>query len=150
MSVPDSRIGVVIVTRDRCSDLMGALEHLSGLPEQPRIVVVDNASSDGTADAVEDRYPGFEVIPLDENLGAAGRNVGVAVTRTPYVAFSDDDSWWAPGSLSLAADLFDKHPRLGLLIARILVGPGEVEVLPVFGYPTKRQRCSSSSGVLSA
>ena len=43
------------------------------------------------------------------------------------MAFSDDDSWWAPGSLSRAVDLFDAHPRLGLLAARILVGPEERE-----------------------
>jgi GT2 family glycosyltransferase len=127
MSAPDPRIGVVVVTRDRCPDLMGALEHLSALPEQPRIVVVDNASSDGTVDAVEGRYPGVEVMPLDKNLGAAGRNVGVGAMRTPYVAFSDDDSWWARGALSRAVDLFDMHPRLGLLIARILVGSEERE-----------------------
>ncbi|MDO0931403.1 hypothetical protein QQY66_06815 [Streptomyces sp. DG2A-72] len=32
---------------------------------------------------------------------------------TPYVAFSDDDSWWTPGALRQAADLLDVHPRLG-------------------------------------
>jgi GT2 family glycosyltransferase len=46
-------------------------------------------------------------------------------TTTPYIAFSDDDSWWHPGVLSQAADLFDAHPSLGLLAARILVGPEE-------------------------
>ena len=47
---------------------------------------------------------------------------------TPYVAFSDDDSWWAPGALSAAADHFDAVPRLGLLAARIVVEPsGQVD-----------------------
>jgi GT2 family glycosyltransferase len=39
------------------------------------------------------------------------------------VAFSDDDSWWAPGALARAADVLDTHPRLGVLAARVLVGP---------------------------
>jgi GT2 family glycosyltransferase len=89
--------------------------------------VVDNASSDDTAEAVRRRYPEVEMIPLNENLGAAGRNVGAQAVDTPYVAFSDDDSWWAPGALSRAADLFDAHPRLGLLAAHILVGSEERE-----------------------
>jgi GT2 family glycosyltransferase len=118
-------VAVVVVTRNRLSELLTTLGHLRALPEMPRTIVVDNASSDGTAEAVGNRYPEVEVIPLDENIGAAGRNVGVERAETPYAAFSDDDSWWAPGSLSRAADLFDAHPRLGLLAARIVVGPEE-------------------------
>lgn len=45
--------------------------------------------------------------------------------NTPYAAFSDDDSWWSPGSLTRAADLLDAHPRLAALAARTLVGPQE-------------------------
>jgi GT2 family glycosyltransferase len=43
---------------------------------------------------------------------------------TPYVAFCDDDTWWDPGSLRTAADVFDGHPRLAVVTARILVEPG--------------------------
>jgi N-acetylglucosaminyl-diphospho-decaprenol L-rhamnosyltransferase len=42
---------------------------------------------------------------------------------TPYVAFADDDSYWAPGSLASAVELIDRYPRTGLLTARVLVGP---------------------------
>jgi len=40
------------------------------------------------------------------------------------VAFADDDSWWAPGSLAAAATIFEQHPRVGLLHGRVLVEPG--------------------------
>ena len=127
MRTAETRVTVVIVTRNRLPELLTTLDHLRTLPEEPKVVVVDNASSDGTPQTVCRSYPDVEVIPLDENLGGAGRNVGVKRVDTPYVAFSDDDSWWAPGSLSRAADLFDEHPRLGLLAARTLVGPEERE-----------------------
>jgi N-acetylglucosaminyl-diphospho-decaprenol L-rhamnosyltransferase len=123
----DAPVAVVVITRNRLPELLTTLDNLHALPEQPPVVVVDNASSDGTAQTVRHRYPEVEVISLDENLGAAARNVGVERVDTPYVAFSDDDSWWAPGSLARAADPFDAHPRLGLLAARILVGPEERE-----------------------
>ena len=126
-SVPgyDPRVSVVVITRDRASDLLNALGHLAALPERPRILVVDNDSSDGTAAAVRARFPGVEVIELAENRGAAARTVAVERVTTPYVAFADDDSWWAPGALARAADALDAHPRLALVNAHILVGPGE-------------------------
>lgn len=116
-------VTVVMATRNRRETALGTLGRLSAVAERPPIVVVDNASTDGTADAIRMKHAEIEVIQLDENLGAAARNVGVRRARTPYVAFSDDDSWWAPGSLTRAARLLEACPRLALVAARILVGP---------------------------
>jgi GT2 family glycosyltransferase len=87
-------------------------------------VLVDDASTDGTADAVE-AMGSVDVIRLQRNLGAAARNAGLRAVDAPYVAFCDDDSWFAPGSLRLAADLLDHHPGLAAVNAHILVGPDE-------------------------
>jgi GT2 family glycosyltransferase len=114
-------VTVVIATRDRRDELLRTLGHLRELPERPEVIVVDNASSDGTAEAVRARFPGVDVIRASRNLGAPARNVGVRSARTPYVAFSDDDSWWQPGSLRTAAAVFDDHPGLGLIAAHTLV-----------------------------
>jgi GT2 family glycosyltransferase len=121
-----SRVTVVIATRDRREELLRTLRCLDALPERPDVVVVDNASADGTAAEVRVAFPHMRVVPLDRNRGAAARNVGVHLARTPYVAFSDDDSWWEPGALSEAVTLLDAHPRLGLVAARPLVGDERV------------------------
>jgi GT2 family glycosyltransferase len=142
VSKPDPRVGVVIITRDRCAELLHVLDRLAGLPERPPVVVVDNASTDGTADAVAAR-PGVGLIRARANLGAAGRNIGVEALDTPYVAFCDDDTWWDPGGLARAADLLDAHPDVAALTARILVEPGgredpivrELRDSPVPGRP---------------
>jgi GT2 family glycosyltransferase len=118
-----SRISVVVITRDRRPEVMASLGRLTALPEHPPVVLVDNDSTDGTADAVAQRYPAVEVIRLRRNLGAAGRTVGARHARTPLVAFSDDDSWWAAGALDRAAAVLDRSPRLAVLAARVLVGP---------------------------
>jgi hypothetical protein len=55
-------------------------------------------------------FPLLEVIRLPRNMGAAGRTAGLRRAQTPYVAFADDDSWWAPGSLEFAEALLDAHP----------------------------------------
>jgi GT2 family glycosyltransferase len=121
-----SRLTVVIVTRNRRAGLLSTLARLEELPERPAIIVVDNGSSDGTVAAVESGHPNTRVVPLGRNRGAGGRNIGVDLARTPYVAFSDDDSWWEPGALERAAELFDAHPCLGLIAAHVLVGTGRV------------------------
>jgi len=119
------RVAVVVVTRNRRDSLCATLAHLRALPERPRVVVVDNASTDGTAAAVRGRYPDVDVVALTRNLGAAARTVGTCRVDMPYVAFSDDDSWWAPGALARALEVLDAHPPLALVAARILLGAEE-------------------------
>jgi GT2 family glycosyltransferase len=121
----DARTSVVIATHDRRDQLLQALERLVALPERPPIVVVDNGSSDGTSEAVTRCFPQVALMRLSHNRGAPARNLGASAVDTPYVAFADDDSWWAPGSLRRAADHLDRSPRLAVLQARILVGPAE-------------------------
>jgi GT2 family glycosyltransferase len=115
--------GVVIATRDRAASLLAVLQRLRALPEGPPVVVVDNGSTDGTPEAVRAAAPEVVVLEAGRNLGAAARTLGARALDTPYVAFNDDDSWWAPGALRRAAELLDAHPRVGLLAARVLVGP---------------------------
>lgn len=98
---------------------------MTALPERPPVVVVDNGSSDGSAAAVRTTFPSVSVLEPGRNLGAAARAVGARELDTELVAFCDDDSWWAPGALTLAGRRFAEHPRLGLLAARILVGDDE-------------------------
>ncbi|HJV63297.1 MAG TPA: glycosyltransferase [Albitalea sp.] len=124
---PETRVGVVVLTHNRPTELQRALQRLVDLPERPPIVVVDNASRRGTVDAVLREFAQVESVRCEQNRGAAGRNAGVALLRTPYVAFCDDDTWWAPGSLSRAADLLDAHPSVAALSARVLVGEAQRE-----------------------
>lgn len=119
----DSQVSVVVLTHRRPDGLAHTLERLRALPEEPPIVVVDNAPGDGRATQVSRRHPGVQLVRAPGNLGAAGRNLGVARVRTPYVAFCDDDTWWAPGALARAQALLDEHPALGAIAARVLVGP---------------------------
>jgi GT2 family glycosyltransferase len=120
----EGRIGVVVLTHDRREDLMRTLERMRALPSPPRLVVVDNASRDGTSAALAARFPDVEVVRLAHNAGAAGRNAGVARLDTEYVAFCDDDTWWAAGALPHAAAVLDAHPRLALVTGTVLVEPG--------------------------
>jgi N-acetylglucosaminyl-diphospho-decaprenol L-rhamnosyltransferase len=111
-------VTVVVVTRNRREELLSSLAR-----HEAPVIVVDNASTDGSPRAVREAFPGVDVIPLESNLGAAARNIGVRSAGTRHVAFADDDSYWEPGALARAAELLDGHPGTALLAATVLVGP---------------------------
>jgi len=123
----DTRVTVVMITHNRCMEVLRSLEQLICLPEHPRIVLVDNGSTDGTALAVAMKFPHVTILELGANLGAVGRTLGVRPTNTPYVALCDVDTWWEPGALAHAADLFDATPQLAIVTARVLIGTEERE-----------------------
>lgn len=119
----DDRTTVAMITKDRPASALRTLDRLAALPERPPVVVVDNGLDPAVTEALRAHPTGPRVLAPGRNTGALGRNLAVRHATTPYVAFSDDDSWWRPGALRRAADLLDAHPRLGLLAARSLVGP---------------------------
>ena len=89
-----ARVTVVIATRNRRPELLRTLDRLHELPDQPPVIVVDNASADGSAAAVRDRCPGHvRMLPsMLEQRPAIPSRTG---RHVPYVAFSDNDSWWS-------------------------------------------------------
>jgi glycosyltransferase involved in cell wall biosynthesis len=133
----------VIATHNRRDTLLRSLERLAALPERPELVVVDDASGDGTAAAVREHFPQARVVECSKPRGqAAARNAGVSQTRAPCVAFCDDDSWFAPGALAHAATAFSRRRRLGAVAARVIVEPaGRVD-------PTCVQMAASPLGAV--
>ncbi len=117
----------MVITRNRRLELLASLErHAARHPDVP-VVVVDNASADGTVSAVRACLPSVDVVALPYNVGANARTIGVRRAPGPYVAFSDDDSWWATGSLERAGHALDEHPNVAVVTGRTLVGVDERE-----------------------
>jgi len=114
----------VVLTRNRRAEVLRTVARLCERPDPPAaVIVVDNASTDDTAAAIRTTFPDVVLVRLARNEGAAGRNAGIRLAATPYVALCDDDTWWADGSLAAAAAVLDAHPRLAVVTARVLVGP---------------------------
>jgi GT2 family glycosyltransferase len=144
------RLTIVVLTHNRLEELTRTLFEMTnadGYEDQPQIIVVDNASPDGTARHIARDFPDVTLLRLEVNMGAAARNLGVRAAKTPYVAFCDDDTWWKVASLARAADMLDAYPRVAVLNARVLVGPQEKKdpacalmeksPLPSIGLPGK-------------
>ena len=122
---PNPKISVVVLTYNCAAWISRTLVALTALPEEPNIIVVDNGSRDKTIEIIEQSFPLVEIIRLSTNIGAAARNQGVRYAQTPYVAFCDDDTWWAPGSLKKAVDLYDRYDNLALINAKIAIGEAQ-------------------------
>jgi GT2 family glycosyltransferase len=122
-----ARLTVVILTYKRPVELRRTLLHTMALAAPPPVMVVDNGPADGTRAMLAAEFPSVRLIAMERNLGAAARNEGVLGAATPYIAFCDDDTWWAEGALDAAVALLDAHPALAVLCARVLVGEHEAE-----------------------
>jgi GT2 family glycosyltransferase len=118
----NARISVVVLTHNRVREVTRTIERLLSLPEKPPIIVADNGSDDSTVAELERRFPDVLTIACGANLGAAGRNRAVMRATTDYVAFSDDDTSWEPGSLAEAVRVLDAAPRVAVLSGKVLVG----------------------------
>jgi N-acetylglucosaminyl-diphospho-decaprenol L-rhamnosyltransferase len=126
-----STVAAVIVSynvRDLVLDCIASLR-ADGVDE---IVVVDNDSRDGSAEAVRRHDPEVDVVALPVNLGfGAGVNRGVARTSTPYVAVMNPDVVVQPGSTKALADALERDPQLAVVGPRIETPDGVL-------YPSAR------------
>ncbi len=118
-------IAAVVVSFDSREDLPACLEALLASTPRPRVVVVDNASSDGSAELVRGRFgDSVELLALGRNTGfAGGCNRGLeAAGEAEVVAFVNPDVTVEPGCLAEAAACLERHPRAGG-VAPLLMRP---------------------------
>ncbi|MGD8323823.1 MAG: glycosyltransferase family 2 protein [Gammaproteobacteria bacterium] len=100
----------------------------SGLAD---VVIVDNASSDGTADYVEKAFPWATLIRSDENLGfGRGCNRGFQAVKTPYVLFINPDASIEHEELKKLVDFMESHPSAGIAGPAIEIA-GSTEFQPL-------------------
>jgi len=94
-----------------------------------RIVVVDNASSDATADEVEARFPDVTVIRSEHNGGyAAGNNLCFARSRSRYIAVLNPDARPEAGWLTALVRALDENPNAALATSKVLLASDATRV----------------------
>jgi GT2 family glycosyltransferase len=85
------------------------------------IIVVDNASQDGSPEAVENEFPHANVLRNKTNLGfAKANNLGIAQSRGRYLFLINSDIKVLPGCISIMVDYMDTHPAIGMLGPKVL------------------------------
>jgi N-acetylglucosaminyl-diphospho-decaprenol L-rhamnosyltransferase len=98
-------------------------------PRHPReVIVVDNGSHDGSADAIAAAFPQVRLLRNAENrLYAAGNNQGVAVAIGEYVCTLNSDTEVRPGALDQLVDFLVAHPEHGAVAPRLVDPDGTVQ-----------------------
>ncbi len=126
------RVSVVLITWNSARWLPRCLEAVAAQTEPDlELVVIDNASSDGSADLASRLAPDARVIRNGSNRGfAAAANQGIALTSGEFVALINPDCRLAPGYLELlASELTSRGDSFGAATGKLLRGRGE-EIAP--------------------
>lgn len=115
-------VSVVIVTWNRKEDVLATVQSVYAQPyPHIEVLVVDNGSTDGTAQALAATFPAVVVIALERNLGAAGgRNPGIAAARGEIVVLLDSDASLGMDTLGKLVDKFQAAPDVGVLACKVV------------------------------
>ncbi|PMQ14345.1 putative glycosyltransferase EpsH [Pseudomonas sp. AD21] len=111
-------VSVVILIHNNASIIARCLEtlqqHCGAYIKE--VIVVDNASSDGGAELVEQQFPEVKLIRNPENGCSSGRNLGAAHATGKYITFFDSDQWFTGASgFAEALSILERHASVGVI-----------------------------------
>ncbi|MGQ9524722.1 MAG: glycosyltransferase family 2 protein [Armatimonadota bacterium] len=132
------------VQPDQCEAAVGVgVERVGGMPHQLKpstgsasarttpaieVIVVDNASADGSAEMVAEQHPWAKLIRSERNLGfSAGNNIGIRAATGRYVMLLNPDTLVHPGALRTLVEFADSHPEAGIIGPRLLNADGSIQ-----------------------
>lgn len=144
-------ISVVIVAWNAKNYLELCLESIVAAPPRRsmEVLVVDNASTDGTVEMIETRFPWVKLIKSAENLGfAKGNNVAIRHCQGRYIALVNPDVIVLPGCLDALADFLDENPKVGNVGPRVF-NPDMTQQSTCRRFPTLRNNFCSATGLAS-
>jgi N-acetylglucosaminyl-diphospho-decaprenol L-rhamnosyltransferase len=141
----------VVIVSYRCRELLrGCLEALRAHPPSlpMKIVVVDNASADGTVEMVRSEFPETELIPSPSNLGfAAATNLGARRGDAPVVLALNPDTAVTHGALDKVLDTLRSHPEVAVVGPRLLRDDGTLDHASKRSFPTPLSALGHFTGI---
>ncbi|HEY9773791.1 MAG TPA: glycosyltransferase family 2 protein [Planktothrix sp.] len=111
-------VSIILPTHNRAHLLARSIDSVLAQDFQSfELVVVDDCSTDGTADVVKAiKDSRVRYLPLVQQHGAAGaRNQGIAATTAPLLAFQDSDDEWISGKLAAQLEVMKSYPGVGVV-----------------------------------
>jgi GT2 family glycosyltransferase len=148
----DPRISIIIVTWNSREAVTTCVQSLEQHPPRDgwEVIVVDNASTDGTAETVRHAFPRARVIENSHNRGlAAANNQGILAARGDYLVISNPDVVYLAGAVDALIDVLERRPGAGFAFARLLHPDGRVQTC-TGDLPTLREAFSGKAAQLRA
>ena len=107
-------VAVIIVNFNGGEYLIRCLQALLELAEQPgEIIIVDNASEDGSAAAAVAQFPTIRLIDAGSNTGfAAANNIGIAATDRPWIGLINPDAYVESGWMTAILSAANSNPGI--------------------------------------
>ena len=107
------KVSIIIPTYNRLPMLKEAVNSvLAQQFEDMELIVVDDGSTDGTAEEMKQYGGRVKLIQQSQNRGVSGaRNKGILHARGKYVAFLDSDDLWVKGKLKIQVSFLDENPH---------------------------------------
>ena len=125
-----SRVSAIVVSYNTRDDLRRCLEALlaqTGVSLD--VIVVDNASTDGSVDAVRARFPEVRITPNDANLGfSRANNLGLRAAHGPYVLVVNSDCEVRPGGVGTLCKILEARPDVAIVGPRTVGTDGSPQV----------------------
>jgi GT2 family glycosyltransferase len=124
------KLSIIIVSWNTWELLEGCLTSIYAHPPNGEfeVFVVDNASSDGSAQMVEERFPAVHLIENHENVGfARANNQAIIKTTSPSILLLNPDTEVKQGAFDKLINFMDDHPRAGAAGSRLLNPDGSLQ-----------------------
>jgi GT2 family glycosyltransferase len=123
-------VTVIVIAHDVRDELVRCLESVEreAPPLTCQVVLVDNGSTDGTAEAVASRFPHVEVVRRPTNEGVPARNHGLRRARGRYRMFLDSDALLTAGALHALVGALEDNPAAGLVAPRLVYPDGRLQL----------------------
>ncbi|MGH3042668.1 MAG: glycosyltransferase [Gaiellaceae bacterium] len=127
-AAPD--VSVIVVAHDVRDEVLACLESVArhAAPATHELLLVDNGSSDGTAEAVAEAFPETQVVRLPRNVGVAARNEGLRRARGRMRMFLDSDARLTAGALPGLVAYLDANPGVGLVGPKLVYEDGTLQL----------------------
>lgn len=124
-------VTIIIVSYNTRAELEACLSSLASAPPgiPHAITVVDNASSDGTIEALKNRWPGVRLIELDRNAGfGAANNVAIRAAASEYVLLLNSDTLVRPGAIDVLVEALASDRGAAAAAPRLVGLDGRPEI----------------------